>query len=150
MLPRCLPLSFGYIRLTVREQITTEDFQDGQRFCCKTSKMWKVTDCHTDAGRTMVNKQHKLTWSKAPGELIIKDLQDGCCGGLRGYHNIMVLAILNFHVAQMPPSKFRLNPTSHSEADEVWGSIGSWNLVCYLHRPNLQLFARFALGSCPG
>ena len=35
-----------------------------------------------DEGQTMVNSpRRKLTWSKAPGELTIKDLQDGCCGG---------------------------------------------------------------------
>ena len=36
--------------------------------------------------QTMVNKPwHKLTWSKAPGELTIEDLQDGCCVCHRGY-----------------------------------------------------------------
>ena len=29
----------------------------------------------------MVNRiRHKLTWSKTPGEPIIEQLQDGCCG----------------------------------------------------------------------
>ena len=28
--------------------------------------------------------------------------------------------------------------------------LGSWTLVCYLPRPNLQLYARFAPGLCPG
>ena len=42
------------------------------------SKMWKVTDGHMGEGRTMVNRpRHNLTWSKAPGELTIEDLQDG-------------------------------------------------------------------------
>ena len=62
----------------------------------------------------MVNRpQHKLTWSKAPvtwskapGELTIEDLQDGCCGSHCGYPNKIVLAILNLHVAPMPPTKF--------------------------------------------
>ena len=57
-------------------------------------KMWKDTDGHTNEGRTMVNRPwHKLTWSKAPGELTIEDLQDDCCGGHCGYRNKMVLAI---------------------------------------------------------
>ena len=68
----------------------------------------------------MVNRpRHKLTWSKAPGELTIEDLQDGCCGDHPGYYNNMVLAILNLHVAPMPPTKFWLNLTYHSGADEV-------------------------------
>ena len=68
----------------------------------------------------MVNRpQHKLAWSKAPSALTIEDLEDGCCGGHRGYHNKMVLAILNLHVAPMPPTKFWLNLTYHSGADEV-------------------------------
>ena len=49
--------------------------------------MGKITDGHTDEGWTMVNRpQHKLAWSKASGELTTEDLQDGCCGGRRGYH----------------------------------------------------------------
>ena len=67
----------------------------------------------------MVNSpRHKLTWSIAQDELTI-DLQDGCCGGHRGHSNKMFLAILNLHVAQMPPTKFCLNLTYHSGADEV-------------------------------
>ena len=55
----------------------------------------------------MVNRpQHKLAWSKAPGELTIEDLQGGCCGGHSEYYNKMVLAILNLHVTPMPPTKF--------------------------------------------
>ena len=42
----------------------------------------------------------------APGELKIEDLHDGYCGGHCRYHNKMVLAILNLHVAKMPPTKF--------------------------------------------
>ena len=57
------------------------------------SKMWKVTDGHMDEVRTMTNRpRHKLTWSKAPGELTIEDLQDGCCGSHRGYCNKMLFS----------------------------------------------------------
>ena len=52
-------------------------------------------------------------------ELTIDD-QDGCWGGHRGYRNKMFLAILNLHVVPMPPTKFWLNLTCHSGADEVW------------------------------
>ena len=48
----------------------------------------------------MVNRpQNKLTWSKAPGELTIEDLQYGCCGGHRGYRNKMFLATVNLHAS---------------------------------------------------
>ena len=68
----------------------------------------------------LVNRaRHKLTWSKAQGELTTEDFQDGCCGSYRGYGNKMVLAILNHHVALMPPTKSWLNLTYHSGADEV-------------------------------
>ena len=53
-------------------------------------KMWKVTDGYMDEEWTMVNKpQQKLTWCKAPEELTIEDLQDGCCGGHCGYRTKM-------------------------------------------------------------
>ena len=70
-----------------------------------------VTDEHRDEGQTMVN-------SKAPCELTTEDLQDGCCGGHLGSPNKMVLAIQNLHVPPMPPTKFWLNLTNHSGADE--------------------------------
>ena len=34
-----------------------------------------------------------------------------------GYQNRMILAILNLHVATMPPTKFQLNPTYESGGD---------------------------------
>ena len=72
--------------------------------CQKCEKMWHYW--HRDEAWTMVNRpQHKLAWSKAPGELTFEDLQDGYCGGHRGYHNKMVLPILNLHAAPMPPTK---------------------------------------------
>ena len=71
------------------------------------SKMWNSTDGHMDEGRAMVNRlRHKLTWSKAPGELTIEHLQNGYSGSHRGYRNKMILAIQNLHVAAMPPTKF--------------------------------------------
>ena len=47
----------------------------------------------------------------------------------------MILAILNFHVIQMPTIKFWLNPTYHSRANEFWwfsngrpgNHLGYWN-----------------------
>ena len=37
--------------------------------------------------------------------------QDCCHGSQIGYQNRMIQAILNFHVAPNPPTKFRLNLT---------------------------------------
>ena len=42
----------------------------------------------------------------------IEDFQDGHRSGHFEYSNIMILAILNLHVAPMPSTKFWLNPTS--------------------------------------
>ena len=82
--------------------------------------MRKITDGHTDEGQTVVNSpRHKLTWCKAQDELTIEYLQDGCCGGHREYRNKMFLAILNLYIAPMSPTKFWLNLTYHSAADEI-------------------------------
>ena len=69
----------------------------------------------------MVNRPwHTLTWNKAPGKLTTEELQDGCCGSHRGYHNKMFLAILNLHVTPMPSTKFCLNLSYLAGADEFW------------------------------
>ena len=46
-----------------------------------------------------------------------EEFQDGRHGGQLGYRNGMILAILNLHVATMPPNKFQLNPTYGSGGD---------------------------------
>ena len=46
-----------------------------------------------------------------------EEFQDGCHGGQLGHRNGMILAILNLHVATMPPTKFQLNPTYGSGGD---------------------------------
>ena len=65
----------------------------------------------------MVNRlQHKLAWSKAPGELTIEDLQDGCCGGHRGQHN----GFSNSESPCCPNASHQvLAQSDHSRADEV-------------------------------
>ena len=40
-----------------------------------------------------------------------EEFQDGCHGGHFLHRNGTILAILNLHVATMPPIKFQLNPT---------------------------------------
>ena len=44
-------------------------------------------------------------------EMSFKEFQDGHHGSHLGYQNGTILAILNLHVATMPPIKFQLNPT---------------------------------------
>ena len=71
--------SFGSIRLTVWEELSFEEFQDGRlplslstiqlMVLEKMSKMWKASD----GWMTDNSPWHKLTRSKAPGELI-KDI----------------------------------------------------------------------------
>ena len=43
--------------------------------------------------------------------------QDGHHGGNLGYRNGTILAILNLHVATMPPTKFQLNSSNGSGGD---------------------------------
>ena len=50
-------------------------------------------------------------------QMRFEEIQNGYCGGHLGYWNVTILAILNLHVAQMPPIKFQLNPTYHSGGD---------------------------------
>ena len=59
-------------------------------------------------------------------QITTEDFQDGHRGGHLGHHNKIILASLNFLVAQMLPTKFWLNPTCHSGADVVWRF--SWRL----------------------
>ena len=47
-----------------------------------------------------------------------EDFEDGNPGGHLGYRSKIILAILNPHNAPMPPTKFLLQPTYHSGADE--------------------------------
>ena len=43
--------------------------------------------------------------------MLFEEFQDGCHDSHLGYWNGTILAILNLHVATMPPTKFQLNPT---------------------------------------
>ena len=52
-------------------------------------------------------------------EMSFKEFEDGLHGGHPGFWNGTILAILNFHVATMSPTKFQLNryPTYGSGGD---------------------------------
>ena len=43
--------------------------------------------------------------------MLFEEFQDGHHGGQLGYQNGMILAILNLHVAPMPPVRFPLSGT---------------------------------------
>ena len=47
----------------------------------------------------------------------LKNFKMAANGDHFGYRNGMILAILNLHVATMPPTKFHLNPTYGSGGD---------------------------------
>ena len=57
-------------------------------------------------------------------EISFEEFQVGCCGGHLGYRNKTVLAILNFYVAPMPHTKFRLNPTYCLGGDRRFSARG--------------------------
>ena len=50
-------------------------------------------------------------------EMSFEEFQDGHHGGHLGNLNRTIFAILNLHVATMPPTKFQLTPTSESGGD---------------------------------
>ena len=54
-----------------------------------------------------------MVWEK----MSFDEFQDGHHGGHLEYRNGTILAIMNLHVATMPPIKFQLNPTHGSEGD---------------------------------
>ena len=54
-----------------------------------------------------------------------EDFQDGQHGGHLGYQNGMLLAILNLHMAPMPPTKFGLNLTKVQEKN-VGSRFSRW------------------------
>ena len=65
--------------------------------------------CHYDAFH-QVSAQSDLGFGR------FEEFQDG---RHLGYRNGKILAILNLHVATMPPTKFQLNPTYGSGVEEM-------------------------------
>ena len=110
-------------------------------------KMWKVTDWHTEDRPWSID--HSISWpgAFAPGELTTEDLQDGCCGGHCGYHNKMVLAVLNLHITPMPSTK----PTYYSGADEVWrfSRWPPWGPLRYRNRTIFAILNLYVLQCLP-
>ena len=48
-----------------------------------------------------------------------EEFQDGRPGSHLGYRNGTILAILNLHIATLPPTKFQFNPTYGSGGEVV-------------------------------
>ena len=94
----CFPSSFGTIQLTVWEEKSFEQFQDGRKILAN------------------------LHLYVAP--MSFEQFQDGH-GGHLGYHNWTILAILNLYVTVMPPIKCWLNLTYGLGEDVVW-RISRW------------------------
>ena len=46
-----------------------------------------------------------------------EDFQEDCYGGHFGYQDRAILVMLKLHAVPMPSTKFRLNPTYRSGAD---------------------------------
>ena len=69
---------------------------------------------------------HITIWEKKPFE----EFQDGRHGAHLGCQTGMNLAVLNFHVFLMPPTKFQLNPVTVQEQisfQDFGGHLGYWN-----------------------
>ena len=105
-----LPLSFGSILLTVWEVVW--------RISRRPSQIWEwnyfsnsESLCHCDASHR-VSAQSDLRFGR---RCRFKNFK--MAGGHLGYQNGTILAILNHHVATMPPTKFQLNPTYGSGGD---------------------------------
>ena len=87
MLLQCLPPSFGSIQLTVREQTTTEDFQDGHPGChlayCKEMTLAILNLPVTQLPPTKFWLNPTPIWK----QMSFGDLQNGRHGGHLGYWN---------------------------------------------------------------
>ena len=68
--------------------------------------------CHCDASH-QVSAHSDLGF----GRTSFEEFQDGSHGSHLGHRNGRISAILNLHVATMPPTKFQLNPTYGSGGD---------------------------------
>ena len=111
MLRQCLTQSLGSIRLTAREQLSFEDFQD----CCCSG--------HLRYRDTMISTRHKCLSPSFDSVRLTIPVVWRFSSWTHGNHlrcwNGTILAILNIHVTPMHPM-FQINPTNRFEADAVW------------------------------
>ena len=90
-------------------------------------------------------------WLIVREQTTTEDFQDGHLGGHLGYLNNMILAVLNLHVAPIPPTKFWLTPTYNSSADVVWGfsRLPLWCHIGYQNRTILAILNLYVASMPP-
>ena len=122
MLSRCLPPSFGSIRLTVWGQIIIGDFQDchhpGQLGYRTKSFLHFWLAISPQCLPPSFDTIRLIIWE----QMWFKYFPYGC--HLR-YLNKSILAVLNLYVALMSPIKFQLHPTYSLGQDVIW-RISRW------------------------
>ena len=100
------PIKFRLPPLMVWEEMPFEEFQDGRHWISEQNDFSNSEPLCCSNASNQVSAQSDTVWE----EMLFEEFQDGRHGHL-GYRNGMILAILNLHVATMPPTKFQLNPT---------------------------------------
>ena len=113
MSPKCLPPSFDSIRLTIREQMRFEDFQDGH--LGGHLRYRNESLCRPEAS-LQVLAQSALQFGR---RCRFKKFLDGRRGGQLGYWFGTNLTVLNFHVSSVRTTKFQLNPNYLSGTEVV-------------------------------
>ena len=122
MLSQCLPPSFSSIRLTIREQMRFEDFQDGHHggiLNIGTERFWQFWISMSLRYLPSSFCSIQLTGLGVCGEISLS------FGGHLGYWNETILAVLNLYVSLMPPTKFQLKLTYRSGGDVV-STFSGW------------------------
>ena len=129
--PQCLPSCLSSSRLTVWQEMWFKDFHDGchgGNLGYQNRTILAILNLHAAPMPSTKFPLHPTYCSGAdnnwrlsnwPKEMLIEDFQNGWHGSHLGYRNGQILAILNLHVAPMPPTKFGLNLTEDSGADVV-------------------------------
>ena len=126
--PLCLPPSFPSIWLTVREQITNEDLQDGWR---RYSKIVKMADNFSNSIYILEQNNFRNCFSNASHLFWLNPTY--VLGGdvvwrisrWPGYRKRTILAILNLYNSPKAPIKFQLNLTYCLGLNVVW-RISRW------------------------
>ena len=105
MSPQRLQPNFGLIRLTVREQMPFEDFQDGRPDGHLRQRNGTILAVLNLSSSWFLPPSFDLIRLTVRGQITTEYFQDGRGGSNLGYRNKMILAILNVHVI---PSNLRL------------------------------------------
>ena len=125
MSPQCLQSSFGFIRPTVREHMSFEDFQDGRHgghlgYRNGTTLRSNSESLCRSGTYHEVSAQYNLLFGKCR----MKNFKMAAAISAIGIGTI--LAVLNLYVFQISLTKTRLYPTYRSGADIVW-RVSRWH-----------------------